>query len=275
MSLSRAEDDVGRLDARLTARELIRAQWRVLVALMIRDLGSRFFGSKLGNLVSIAWTLSHILILVVLNTAAGRAPPYGESSALWFATGAVPFMCFQYMSRSIMLSAVVNRPLLMFPAVKFTDIVLSRALVELVNAGVVIIAVAAIFAALRIDFMPRDIVGAVCAIFACLLLGLGAGIVNAMIAGMAHGWMTGYFLLGMLLWMVSGVFFVPSALPAPAQYILSFNPVTQGLEWLRASYYEGYGMRGLDRGYMMMFSLVLLAGGLCCERLLRGRILQN
>jgi capsular polysaccharide transport system permease protein len=253
--------------------ELIKLQWRVIVALMLRDIKTRF-GNEFGFILAIAWPLSHILILLLINTAMGRIAPYGDSAALWFATGIVPFMSFSYTARFIMLGIVLNRPLLVFPRVKITDILFSRALVEVLNAGAVILVLILIFWFLGIDFMPIDIVQACSALVASILLGLGVGVINGIIAAALPMWITGYALLNIILWISSGVFFVADSLPEIIRVPLSFHPVLQAIEWMRSAYYEGYGANVLDRRYLISFALVCLCFGLLSERLVRGKLLQ-
>src|SRR5271154_1627922 len=81
-------------------------QRRVLLALMLRNVRTRFFGNGLGYLVAIAWPLSHILIIVAIFTLSGRAAPYGDSVSLFIATGVVPFQTFSYLSRFMMLFVI-------------------------------------------------------------------------------------------------------------------------------------------------------------------------
>jgi len=261
------------MDFPLTPIELLRTQWRVIVALILRDIKSRF-GNEFGFALAIAWPLSHVLLLLLINTGMGRITPYGDSAALWFATGIVPFMSFSYMARFIMLGIVLNRPLLVFPKVKITDILFARAIVEVLNAGCVILILALIFWSLDIDFMPGDIVQACFALGASMLLGLGVGVINAIIAAAAPVWVTGYALFNLVLWASSGVFFVADSLPEIIRYPLSFNPVLQAIEWMRSAYYEGYGATVLDRRYMITFALMCLSLGLLLERLVRGRLLE-
>ncbi|WP_158813601.1 ABC transporter permease [Methylocapsa sp. S129] len=261
-------------DGRLSLWETMKAQGRILHAIMLRDVRTRFFGSAFGFLLAVAWPLSHIFILLAINTLIGRAAPYGDSAALWFATGIVPFMAFNYMARFTMMGLALNRPLLAFPVVNVTDILFARAILELLNAGVVILTTMLIFAFLGIDFAPIDLVQACLAIGACMLLGFGFGIVNGVVAGILPFWMTGYALFSMLMWIASGVLFVPDALPDVARYYLSFNPALQGIEWMRSAYYESYGSGVLDKEYMLGFSLIMLFFGLGLERMLRGRIMQ-
>lgn len=248
---------------------------RALGALILRDIKTRFFGSAWGFLLSIAWPLSHIGILLLINVLAGRLAPYGESAALWFSTGIVPFMSFSYMSRLIMYGVVTNRPLLIFPTIKIMDILLARAIVEVLSAGLVILILALIFLAEGIDFVPFDIVGAYCAIGSAMLLGLGVGVINAVIAQAMPFWATGYSLSIIALWMASGVFFIPDSLPEAARYALSFNPILHSVTWMRAAYYEGYGIVTLDRTYLISFAVISLFSGLMLERFARGRLLQG
>jgi capsular polysaccharide transport system permease protein len=262
------------MDTRLDTFGMLRAQGRVLVALMLRDIKTRFGGNELGFLIAIAWPLSHILILLAINSSLGRAVPYGESAALWFATGIIPFTAFSYMSRFIMFGIWMNRPLLGFPAVKITDVLFARAIVELLSAAMVVLIMFAIFWACDIDFMPRDTVQAALALFAMMLLGLGLGVLNAPIAAVVPFWATGYTLLIIVFWIASGVIFVPDALPEPARTYLSYLPVLQGVEWMRSAYYEGFGAGILDRSYLVSFGVVSLFIGLALERLVRVRMLQ-
>jgi capsular polysaccharide transport system permease protein len=265
----------GRKNLALTLSELVAVQWRVLVALMLRDIKTRFGGSEWGFLIAIAWPLSHIVLLLLINAGAGRVAPYGDSAALWFATGIVPFMAFSYMSRFIMYGIVLNRPLLLFPRVKITDILFARALVEVLNAGCVVLILAVIFWAYGINFMPRNPAEACFALGASMLLGLGAGVINAIVAAAFPIWATGYSLFMILLWFTSGVFYVASALPEALRYPLSFNPIVHGVEWMRSAYYEGYSGAFLDKAYLIWFALVLLAAGLSLERIVRGKLLQG
>jgi capsular polysaccharide transport system permease protein len=169
-----------------------------------------------------------------LSPSLGRTAPYGESAALWFATCIIPFMAFSYMARFIMIGIVLNRPLLSLPTVKITDILFARAVVETLNAGLVVLIVFAIFWALGIDFMPRDIVQASAALLAMMLLGLGFGVVNAIVAAAVPGWITGYALLMIIFWICSGILFVPDALPEVIRTPLSYLPFLQGVEWMRS-----------------------------------------
>jgi capsular polysaccharide transport system permease protein len=269
------EITVDKSNRTLSVGAMLKAQWRIIVALMLHDIRSRMGGKTFGFFaMGVGWPLSHILLLILVYAGLGRAAPYGDSAALWFATGVVPFMVFNYMSRWIMIGIVVNRSLLSFPVVKATDILFARALVEVLNGGLVILIIFIVFWALGIDFMPLDVVQASLALLAMMFFGLAWGFVNAIIAAALPLWMTGFFLVQVVLWMTSGILFVPDALPEVARIPLSYMPPLQGVEWMRSAYYEGYGAGILDKTYLIAFTMIILFIGLALERLVRGRILQ-
>jgi len=252
----------------------LAVQIRILEALMLRDIKTRFGGSEWGFLIAIGWPLSHVLILLMMNVGLGRIAPYGDSAALWIATGVVPFMAFNYMSRFIMLGIVLNRPLLFFPVVKITDILFARAIVEVLNAAVIILILFVIFWAYDVDFMPIDLVQASLALLAMMLLGVGFGVINGIVAAAFPFWITASVLFQIVLWLLSGVLFVPDVLPEQIKAWLAYLPTLQGVEWMRSAYYEGYGSSILDKTYMISFGGVSLCIGLALERLLRGKMMQ-
>lgn len=253
----------------------LKAQGNILLALMLRDIKSRFFGTAWGFLLAIAWPLSHILLLLLINSALNRLPPYGDSAALWFSTGIVPFMAFSYMSRFIMYGLMHNRPLLVFPSIKIMDIVLASVVIEILNAALVILILIFIFTIMGVDYIPVNVTQAFLAIFSAMALGAGAGIISAILTQAFHGWATGFSLAMVFFWMISGIFFIPDNLPGYLRYPLSFNPILQDVTWLRSAYYEGYGALTLDKFYAVGFAVVCLFAGLVLERLVRGRLLQG
>ncbi|MGO8973331.1 MAG: hypothetical protein ACLQNV_07360 [Steroidobacteraceae bacterium] len=124
-----------------------------------------------------------------------------------------------------------------------------------------------------INAMPRDIVQASFALGAAVLFGLGFALLNVVIALAFPAWLTGYALLTIILWLTSGVYFVPDALPAITRDALAYQPATQVIEWMRAAYYEGYGSAVLGGAYVIGWGIVTVFLGLLLERAMRGHLL--
>lgn len=250
-----------------------RRQRRVLFALMLRGMRTKFFGNGLGYLVAIAWPLTHILILVTIYALIGRAPPFGDSTALFVATGVLPFQTCIYLSRFMMLSLIRSRPLLAFPEVKVLDMLFAAALLEILSAFCVVLVFLIIAWFAGIDAMPRDILQAAFALGVCILLGLGFGLLNGVITLAFPPWFTGFSLIIIVMWMSAGIFFVPDALPKIAREALAYHPILQVIEWMRAAYYEGYGDLVLDRTYVVSLAVIMIFAGLILERAMRGHLL--
>ncbi len=255
--------------------QILVAQGNVLRAIMLRDIRTRFFGSALGFLITLAWPLTHIVALLLINAGLGRTVPYGESAALWFATGIIPFMAFSYVSRFCVMGMVMNKPLLLLPIVRVTDILFARVILEILSAVIVVIVIGASFWFLGIDFRPIDTIEAAKAFSAAVLLGVGFGIFNGIVAAFLPMWFTAYSLSTIVFWIASGVLFVPDALPEQAAYWLSYNPILQCVEWMRSAYYEGYGAHILDKNYALAWGIGSILVGLALERLVRGTILAG
>lgn len=254
----------------------LRAYGDVLFALMLRDIRTRMFGSAWGFMFVTAWPLTHILAVVALfSWRGGATPPFGEAMSLWAATGVLPFMCFSYLARFTMLGVVMNRPLLYFPRINVLHLIFSRAAIEVLNSGLVIILALTILTLSGVDVTPQNPAAAGQAILVACLLGLSFGILNGVVAGMFPSWATFFSVVIILLWLTAGIVFVPSQLPDAARYWFSFHPLVHVVEWVREAYYDSYNSIVLSRSYVVSCAVVMLFISLVFERMFRGFILSR
>jgi capsular polysaccharide transport system permease protein len=259
---------------RLTVIEAIVQYAHVMAALILRDIKGRYFGSAWGYLISLGWPLTHIAILMLINGFLGAMQPYGESTLLWYATGIVPFMAFNYTARFITLGFLQNYPLMNFPIVRPLDILFARVIVEVLSVGIVFFIIFVTLAAFSVDFMPVNLTRAYAAMAICVFDGIGYGIIIALLSRTSQAWGVIGFLLLILLWAISGIFFVPSSLPDMAKEILAYNPIMHVIAYYRSAYYDGYASDWLDVEYAVTFGVIMLFVGLVIERLLRVRLRQ-
>jgi len=256
-----------------TFSSALMASWRVIWAVMLRDIRTRFFNHGLGYIIAIAFPLAHILILLGVYKIAGRAAPFGENAAVFFGVGLAPFMAWNYMSRFIMLSLVVNRPLLAFPAVHILDVLLGRALLEVLASCCMAVLLLGLGVAFGLDIAPHDTVDAALAWLAALGLGLGFGMVSALIAQVAPGWVTVYFLSIIVFYLASGIIFLPAEQSDRVLEYLTWLPTLHLVEWMRVAWFDGYSDRALDRTYVASWAIASIFLGLALERLMRGRLM--
>ena len=94
-----------------------RIQMRVIVALLLRETRTTFGNSSLGYLWAILTPALGIVLLVLIFSFASRQPPFGQSLALFFATGFLTFEFYKKLSDSLMSVIDANKALLLYPVV--------------------------------------------------------------------------------------------------------------------------------------------------------------
>lgn len=248
-------------------------QARVIWAITLRDLQSRFGRTLWGSLIIVGWPLSHLTLIVCIYLVTRRVIPYGTDSAVFFGTGVLPYILCFHPARWIMLSLFMNRPLLGLPAVKTSDIIIARCIVEIVSAcWVTFIFLIALFI-FGVNALPHHISDAILAILATLYLAIAIGWTAAVMYALVRVWIGVQIGVLLLMYVGSGVFFVPTNLPAKFRDILWYNPLLHSVEWLRSAYYDGYGYGMLSKSYLLGYATVLLFIGLVLERAVRGRLM--
>jgi len=254
--------------------DALRQKRNVMGAVILRDMRTRFFNHGVGFLVQSLWPLVHMLVIIFINTASGRAAPYGESPLIFFGVGIIPTLTFIYISRFMSLSIALNKNMLSFPIVKVTDILFGRAFLEIIAGFFTVFLMWLIFVSLGLRPYPVDPAQAVLAYLSTILLAVGVGTVAGVITSFAPMFATAYGLSGIIFYLASGCLFVTPSFPDQIAIPLSYNPVAQCVEWMRTAYFENYSDRLVDKEYLVAFGLISLFGGLLSERLLR-RILMD
>jgi capsular polysaccharide transport system permease protein len=244
---------------------------------MLWIMKTRFGRGYLNYLVAIGWPLAHLCILVIAFTFVNRMLPFGTDSAIYIASGALPYILCIYPARQASQAFLQSRAALFFPIVLPIHLILSRVILEALSACVVCIIFGLGLWLLDFDITPNSSVTALCSLYAAILLGISLGVTMA-IATALFG-MPGYFaFIGLLvvLYITAGVT-VPIT---PNQNELftelrSFNPIYHLVQWTRSAFYEDmYSPIPLSRSYIILLSGGLFVLGLLGERLFRGKILR-
>jgi len=255
--------------------EALKVQGRVIGALMLRDMRTRFGRTFMGYVIIVGWPLAHLLVLMAIFLATRRVAPVGTSVPVFLGTGVLPYILCLYPGRMIMLCLVQNQPLLLFPIVKTTDVILARGLLEILTACWVTVIFALLLYICGVDIAPIHYHEAIQAILATMYLAFAIGFIGAVLYKLVRAWLGVQIGFLILLYITAGVFFIPTNVPEDLQFYLWFNPLLHCVEWLRSAYYDGYGYGMLSQGYLISFSTLLLAIGLVIERFVRGRLLQG
>ena len=252
----------------------LRQQGRVLFALMMREMVTRYGRSPLGYVWAIIEPAGFIAFLSVLFAQIAHAPPVGRSFPLFYATGYVAFHWILDIANVTGRSVHVNRPLLAFPAVTPLDTVLARfllqALTGLAVAGLIFGAILAIFPdQVRLDPAPLMLAFALAA-----LLGLGIGVLNCWAFAHSKSWELAWGVIARPIFLISCVFFSFASLPAFAREVLWWNPVVHIVGLMRAGFYPIYDPAHVAPGYVLGVGLGLLLAGLLGLHFGRARLVE-
>jgi capsular polysaccharide transport system permease protein len=250
---------------------LIVLQLRVIATLVLRETRASFGTSSIGYLWAIITPAVSVGLLFFIFTMIDRQPPYGQSLALFFATGILTIEFFNKLSHTLMAAFDANRALLTYPLIKGTDALFAR--LVLVSATYLVIMVLfygglCVFGLASVPAHPEKLLCAFCAIAA---LGFGFGTLNAVISSLWASWAQIEKILTRPLVFISGVFYVPSQLPPEATEILWWNPVVHLVEWVREGFYPHYDSALLTPEYPLFLAMCLILLGLGGERLFRKK----
>lgn len=230
---------------------------RVIAALILREMAANYGRSWGGYVWAIAEPAAGILLLSVIFSLALAQPPLGTSFALFYATGVIPYYLFNAVTTAVGTSVNANRGLLTYPVVSALDTVIARTLLEVVTFA----AVAAILLPLIIVFdravVQVDLLAMVVAMTLATLLGLGMGLLNAVVFAYWPTWKNIWGVLRRPLFIASGIMFVFSAVPQPFQDWLWWNPLIHIVGEMRLGFYATY-----DGNYISWFYVLLIALGL-------------
>ncbi|PIE43416.1 MAG: ABC transporter [Gammaproteobacteria bacterium] len=249
--------------------ELLTLQLRVLLALVLRETRATFGTSSFGYLWAIITPTASVGLLVFIFSLVNRQPPFGNSLALFFATGILLLQFFTELSKKLMTAFSANRALLTYPVIKDVDTLFARSLLVTITYLMIMVIFFGVLIMLGLASLPAAIEQVLAAFFTTALLGIGIGTTNAVIASMWDTWIQIEQVLTRPLFFLSGIFYVPSQLPPEAILFLRWNPVLHLVEWFRNGYYANYNSLVLDKSYPILLGIGLLMIGLAGERFFR------
>lgn len=233
---------------------------RVVGAVIMRDLQTRFGTGYFGFLLGLIMPLGHLTIAMVIMTVLGRLPPIGTSNAIFSMTGVLPFVLWLYSHRQIMIAYQQNRPLLYFPGVDIGDLLAARIVLEVASGTLVVVIVLATLGLLGHDVTPANPAAFLGSLIAAWVLGIATGLIFGNGGALFPGLLMLGNLLGPLFWITSGIVYLPDLLPERAREVVSYFPLCQAVDSLRASFYAEYYSSFFDpyRLYPTLLFMILL-----------------
>lgn len=268
-------DLVTRVTDRMITLEAMRTHFRVVSALMIREVASRFGNKPGGYLWALLDPSANILFLTLIFMAITRVPALGTSFPLFFATGYVAFQFYQTTVSFINNAVKINKPLLSYPNVAPIDAVMARFLLQILTTSMVAVVV---FTVLSVMERNPITINWSLVLMACLcasVIALGLGMMNTVIFLKYPVYEQVFSIISKPLYLISGIFFLPDAIPHPYREVLLYSPLVHVIMLFRQGFYPQYRAIGLDTDYLYAVTILVFVVGMTLfsmsTAVLRGR----
>lgn len=232
-----------------------RFQWlRVILALVLREMGAKFGKSSGGYLWALGEPLGGILLLAIAFGLALRAPPLGTSFILFYATGMMPYTVYNTMSREVAGAINANKGLMTYPVVTVLDAVAAKVLLTLMTQTCIAVI---LFTGIIMVFdlhINLDLGMATRGMGMAAALGLGVGSVNCVLFGFFPTWKNIWAVLTRPLFIGSGVLYLFESAPKSFQHVLAWNPVVHVIAVMREGFFGTYHPQFISYSYVLGLS---------------------
>ena len=248
---------------------------RTILALILREMSTRYGQSPGGYLWAVLEPLGAILILALGFSLLIRHPSLGTSFILFYATGFLPFSVYQNVQNAVSRALNFSRPLLMYPTVTWLDALIARAALNILTGVMVSYLLLAGILVLGRSNAVLDIGPVILAMAMTALLGIGIGAMNCLLIGMFPAWEVIWSIISRPLFLASGILFVYEDLPRTIQDYLWYNPLLHIVGEMRRGFYPMYSPEYVSPAYVILVSVGLLAFSLVLLRRYYADILDQ
>jgi ABC-type polysaccharide/polyol phosphate export permease len=242
-------------------------QWRVLHALMMRELITRYGRDNLGVLWLVGEPMIFTLGVTTLWSAAGLAHGGTGIPIVAFAvTGYSSVLMWRNATSQCSAGIEQNKPLLFHRSVLIIDVFLTRIALEILGASSSFIALSFFFIFIGWMPVPDNLLMVLAGWF--MLAWFGASLALLVGGGTAFSSLVHrlWHPIAYLLFPMSGAAFMVEWMPKKLQDVILFLPMVHGIELLRHGYFGNVVRTHYDIGYMAECCLVLTLCGLYVVR---------
>jgi capsular polysaccharide transport system permease protein len=251
------------------------ASLRAIVALMLREMSTRYGRTPGGYVWAIVQPLGMIILLGFSFSLIATAPVLGTSFMLFKATGFMLLQIFTILGGNIGNSLTFSKPLLKYPRVTWMDAILAR---YLLNTTVVFTSTFLILGGIILfeGLNLRISWGAVLlAMFLSATLGFGVGCLNAYLFMRFPAWQQIWSILTQPLFIISGVLILYEDFPPIGQDYLWYNPLLHLTGLMRVGFYPMYRPDYISVVFVAFCTLVPMMLGLLLLRRYYRQLLEG
>ncbi len=250
-----------------TLRRTLTIQGRVIHALLLRELITRFGRRNLGVL----WLVAEPMMFTVGVAAMWSAVGLNKSSRLpivaFAVTGYSSVLLWRNVTSYCVRAIPQNFNLMFHRNVRALDVFLARIVLECGGATASFVLLCLLFTLAGWMSMPSDpmlvLAGWLMLMWFSAALALTIGAASGFSELIVRIWLP----IAYLLWPLSGAAFMVSALPQDMQNFVLLLPMVHGVEWVRDGFFGDIVTTRYDVSYMAWSSLLLTFLGMLLVRI--------
>lgn len=247
------------VESSLTFRDQLRIQGRVIWALTMREVITRFGREGLGAFWLIAEPSMFIVGVMVLFSSIDGPSTY--SIAEYLAVSYPTILLWRNGTGRVTKALEVNRALLHHQPIRPIDIIYSRILLEFSGAAGAFIILYLIFVGLGICTWPADVLTMTLGYFVVILFSFAFVLIMAALAELSDTIERVSHIVLYLMLPFSGVFLPLYRAPAKFRNILIDFPLVDAVEYFHSGYYGARMPTYYNLGYtLFVISAMLLFG---------------
>jgi capsular polysaccharide transport system permease protein len=264
----------GQLRQAVGLGSVLRIQMRVVYAVLMREIRTRYGRRKLGYLWAFFEPALHSAVLYSLWSVRGKEAIDSMPLILFLVTGLVPFFLFRYSYSQVSSAVQGNRALLAHRQVTPFDVMLSRALLEFLTRVAILAVFLAGLALYGYEITLREPLTLLFALVLLSIGGVGLGLVTQAAATVFTSITSIMQAVMRLLYFTSGVIFPLSILPKSVQEYALYNPLAHLMQYCRTAFTPLGPIDGVNAAYPSMFIAGVLLFGLLLNTAMQRRILE-
>ena len=236
--------------------------FRVILALILREIGSRESRSSLGFLWAFIEPIGTIIILSVAFSLMIRTPRLGDNFPLYYVTGVVPLHMYTRSSGKVATAIRFSKQLLGFPSVTVLDAMFARFILNYVIDILVFISLTSLivyYYQLRVNV---DVFAAILSLTMAGVLGLAVGTFNSVLFLAWPTYENIWSMFSRPMFLASGVMFMIDDLPEYIFRIVRWNPAAHVVSEMRHAFFPSYNPSFVSPFYVFVVSGCLFLIGL-------------
>lgn len=235
---------------------------RVMRALFRREVLTRFGRTPGGYLWAVLEPIAFVLVLTAVFSLIAHLPPLGPSFVLFFATGYIGFTFYRATADYASSAVAFNKALLNYADVTPFDTILTRTILQyLTDYAVMILLFSGIYTFLNLP-VNLDIPLIFLATLGATIMGFGMAAINSVLFIRYPLYQRFFAIANRPLFLISGVFFLPEAMPDVVQSLLFFNPIAHYICLFRMGFYPEYESTFLSFSFLWFTTLSIAFIGL-------------